>query len=203
MDPAFLLTSMIVVLAPGTGVLYTLAIGLSQGARASVIAAAGCTLGILPAMLAAIFGLAALLKTSAMAFEVFKILGALYLLWMAWSVLREKGALEIAPEGAAQPLPRVALAGFALNILNPKLAIFFLAFLPQFVPAGTAAPVARMLGHSVVFMAMTFVVFVGYGVLAAQVRHYVATRPAVMAWLKRGFAGAFVLLAARLALTRA
>ncbi|WP_138464288.1 LysE family translocator [Poseidonocella sp. HB161398] len=203
MGPAFLLTSLIVVLAPGTGVLYTLAIGLSQGARASLAAAAGCTLGILPAMLAAILGLAALLQASAPAFGLFRILGALYLLWMARAVLRETGALQIASAGTRRRLPRVALAGFALNILNPKLAIFFLAFLPQFVPDGAPAPLARMLGLSAVFMAMTFAVFAGYGALAAQVRRHVAARPAIMAWLRRGFAAAFVLLAARLALATA
>ena len=202
MSPAFLLTSLIVVLAPGAGVLYVLAIGLSQGVRASVAAAAGCTFGILPAMLAAILGLAALLQTSATAFELFKILSTLYLLWMAWAVLRERGALEIAPDLGARSLPRVALAGFALNILNPKLAIFFLAFLPQFLPAGAPAPLARMLGLGTIFMATTFVVFVGYGVLAVQVRRHVVGRPAVTAWLRRGFAGAFILLAVRLALAR-
>ena len=203
MELAFLLTSLIVVLAPGSGVLYTLGKGLSRGAVASVVAAAGCTLGIVPSMLAAILGLATLLEASALAFEIFKILGATYLLWMAWAVRRETGALEVVPDGARISLPRVALGGFLINILNPKLAIFFLAFLPQFVPANAPAPVTRMLLLSVIFMAMTFVVFVGYGLLAAQVRHQVVSRPAVMAWLRHVFAGAFVLLAARLLIAQA
>jgi threonine/homoserine/homoserine lactone efflux protein len=202
MWPAFLLTSLIVVIAPGTGVLYTLGIGLSRGAAASVVAAAGCTLGIVPSMLAAILGLAALLQANALAFEMFKALGCAYLLWMAWAVLREKGALELVPEGRRVALPRVALTGFTINILNPKLAVFFLAFLPQFVPAEAPAPLPRMLLLSGVFMAMTFVVFVGYGILAAQVRHHLVSRPAVLAWLRRGFAGAFVFLAAHLVLAR-
>lgn len=194
----FLITSFVVVIAPGTGVIYTLAIGLARGAGASVVAAAGCTLGIVPHMAAAILGVAALLHASALAFQVFKIAGALYLLYMAWSIWREKGALEIVPEGQRKPYSRVALTGFLINILNPKLSIFFLAFLPQFVPLEAAAPLARMLELSAIFMLMTFVVFICYGVLAARVREHLINRPSVMKWMRGCFAAAFVALGARL-----
>ncbi|MFL4989633.1 MAG: LysE family translocator [Microvirga sp.] len=199
MSLEFLITSFIVVVSPGTGVLYTLAAGLSRGARASVVAAFGCTIGIVPHMAAAIMGLAALLHTSALAFQVFKYLGVAYLLYMAWSTLRERGALRVEKEAGARSAVQVTVTGILINILNPKLSIFFLAFLPQFVSAGEANPLSRMLALSAVFMLMTFVVFVGYGLFAASIRDHVISRPRVLTWMRRSFAGAFAALGAKLA----
>jgi threonine/homoserine/homoserine lactone efflux protein len=196
----FLVTSFIVVIAPGTGVLYTLAAGLSRGGRASVVAAFGCTLGIVPHMAAAILGVAALLHTSAVAFQTFKYLGVAYLLYMAWNTLRERGALKVENEIGARSALRVTVTGILINILNPKLSIFFLAFLPQFVSAAEPHPVAQMVELSVVFMVMTFVVFVGYGLFAASIRDRVITRPRVLTWMRRSFAAAFVGLGIKLAL---
>lgn len=196
----FLITSFIVIVSPGTGVIYTLAAGLSRGPRASVVAAAGCTLGIVPHMAAAIMGLAALLHTSALAFHIFKYLGVAYLLYMAWNTLRERGALRVEDNLDTRSAAQVMVTAVLINILNPKLSIFFLAFLPQFVSAGDAGPLLRMLELSTVFMLMTFVVFVGYGLFAAAVRDHVITRPRVLMWMRRSFAGAFVALGARLAL---
>jgi len=195
----FLITSFIVVISPGTGVLYTLATGLSRGARASVVAAVGCTLGIVPHLAAAIMGLAALLHTSALAFQVFKYLGVAYLLFMAWSTLRESGALKVEKEVGARSALQVTVTAILINILNPKLSIFFLAFLPQFVAADEAHVLARMLELSGAFMAMTFAVFVVYGLCAASVRERVISRPRVMAWLRRSFAAGFAALGAKLA----
>ncbi len=148
MSLEFLITSFIVVVSPGTGVLYTLAAGLSRGSRASVVAAFGCTLGIVPHMAAAILGLAALLHTSAVAFQVFKYLGVAYLLYMAWSTLREGGALRVEKDIDARSAAQVTGHAILINILNPKLSIFFLAFLPQFVSTEETAPLAAMLGLS-------------------------------------------------------
>lgn len=196
----FLITSLIVVVTPGTGVLYTLATGLARGSRASVVAAFGCTLGIVPHMAAAILGLAALLHTSALAFQTLKYLGVAYLLYMAWSVWRERGSLSIDPKGAPQQTPRqVIVHAILINILNPKLSIFFFAFLPQFVSTDETQPLAHMLGLSGVFMALTFAVFVGYGLFAAALRTHVLSRPAVLTWLRRSFAAAFAGLGAKLA----
>ncbi|MEL7229635.1 MAG: LysE family translocator [Pseudomonadota bacterium] len=201
MSLEFLITSIIVILLPGTGVLYTLAIGLGRGFRASVAAALGCTLGIVPAAFASIVGLAAIFHTSALAFQVVKYLGVAYLLYMAWSILRESGALDVTEERKVQSPFKTALNGMLINVLNPKLSLFFLAFLPQFVDVTqTNAPLA-MAGLAFVFMALTFVVFVGYGACAAAARDYVISKPAIMRWLKRSFAGAFGFLGVRLALS--
>jgi len=196
----FLLTTLVIVVTPGTGVLYTLAAGLSRGARASVIAAVGCTLGIVPHMLAAVVGLAALLNTSALAFESLKYLGVAYLLYLAWRTVRETGALSIDAGSAPPSAIRVIGQAILINVLNPKLTIFFFAFLPQFMSAGEPDAVPRMLELSGVFMLVTLVVFIGYGVLASAVRSHVVSRPRVMAWIRRTFAVAFVALGARLAL---
>ena len=201
MSLEFLITSFIIVASPGTGALYTLAAGLSRGSRASVVAAFGCTLGCVPHMAAAILGLAALLHTSALAFETFKYLGVAYLLYMAWNMLRERGALSVAEETGARTDVQVTAEAVLINILNPKLSIFFLAFLPQFVSTDEAHPVPHMLALSAVFMLMTFVVFAAYGLFAASVRDHVISRPRVMSWMRRTFAGAFAALGAKLAFT--
>jgi len=197
----FLITSFIVVASPGTGVLYTLAAGISRGSRASVVAAFGCTLGIVPHMAAAILGLAALLHTSALAFEAFKYLGVAYLLYMAWNTLRERGALSIDREVGTRTALQVTIEAVLINILNPKLSIFFLAFLPQFVGTDEVQPLPHMLALSAVFMLLTFVVFAAYGLFAASVRDHVISQPRIMTWMRRTFAGAFAILGARLAFT--
>jgi len=196
----FLVTSLIVVASPGTGVLYTLGAGLSRGSRASVVAAFGCTLGIVPHMAAAIMGLAALLHTSALAFHTLKYLGVAYLLYMAWNALREKGALRVEREVGTRSAAQVIVSAILINILNPKLSIFFFAFLPQFVTADEPHALSRMFELSAVFMLLTFVVFVGYGLFAASIRNHVISRPRVLTWMRRIFAGAFVALGAKLAL---
>ena len=201
MDLAFLITALIVVASPGTGVLYTLAVALGRGGVASVSAAFGCTLGIIPHMVAAILGLAALMHTSAVLFQIVKFAGVAYLLWMAWNTLKERGLLDAQPERSRLSHFAIARRGVLINILNPKLSIFFLAFLPQFVPADAVAPTATMVWLALIFMAMTFVVFVMYGQIAALVRGRVLSSPVVMAWLRRSFAAAFALLGLRLALS--
>ena len=202
MSAGFLLTSLVVVATPGTGVVYTLAAGLTRGTRASIVAAAGCTLGIVPHMAAAITGLAALLHTSAVAFSTLKYLGVAYLLYLAWSTLREKGALAVDEDQAPSSTRKTITTAVLINLLNPKLTIFFFAFLPQFVDADGAEAVFQMLGLSATFMLMTLVVFAAYGAFAAAVRDQVISRPRVLAWMRRVFAGSFLALGAKLALTR-
>jgi threonine/homoserine/homoserine lactone efflux protein len=200
MSLSFLLTSLIVIVSPGTGVLYTLAAALSRGSRASVAAAFGCTLGIVPHIAAAMLGLAAVLHASALAFAALKWLGVMYLLYMAWQALRQRGALAVDDCLDARSRSKLIVTGFLINILNPKLSIFFLAFLPQFIAADEVRPLMRMLELSIAFMAMTFAVFVVYGVFAASLRERIVSRPTAMAWLRGAFAGGFAALGLRLAL---
>ncbi|WP_447747438.1 LysE family translocator [Pseudomonas nicosulfuronedens] len=203
MNAEFLLTAFVVVLLPGTGVLYTLAVGLGLGARAASLAALGCTLGMVPQLLLATFGLSLILQASATSFQIIKLLGTAYLLFIAWQVFRGSGALAL--DSASHPRSTVQLVGTGLwlNLLNPKLGLFFLAFLPQFVPAGNEDAKALFLMLGLVFALMTFVVFIGYGLLAAWVRDYVIGRPAVMRLIRWSFTLAFVVLALRLAVETA
>jgi threonine/homoserine/homoserine lactone efflux protein len=197
----FLITTLIVVATPGTGVIYTLAAGLSRGSRASVVAAFGCTLGIVPHVVAALTGLAAVMHTSAVAFQTLKYAGVAYLLFMAWATLKERRALVVEEDTAPRSASSVIVSGILINILNPKLTIFFFAFLPQFVSHDAPGEVLHMVGLSAMFMLLTFVVFVAYGVFAAAVRSHVVSRPRVMTWMRRAFAASFVALGAKLATT--
>ena len=197
----FLITSLVVVLIPGTGVVFTVSTGLAQGRRASFFASVGCTLGIVPHLLATVFGLAAVMHTSASAFQVLKYAGVAYLLYLAVATWRDGSAFAVQPVAAKVGALGLIVKAFLLNILNPKLTIFFLAFLPQFVSPSAGSPLLQLLGLSAVFMAMTFVVFVLYGLLAHAFRRAVIESPRVQAWLRRGFAATFAGLGAQLAVS--
>ncbi|MDE1909602.1 MULTISPECIES: LysE family translocator [unclassified Pseudomonas] len=195
----FLITCLIVVLIPGTGVIFTVSTGLTADKRASVFAALGCTAGIVPHLLASVLGLSALLHTSALAFEALKYAGAAYLLYLAYATWRDRSAFAMNDAPTISSAHSLMVRGLLLNILNPKLTIFFLAFLPQFVTPGAGAPALQMLLLSSVFMAMTFAVFVIYGLLANVFRRAVIESPRVQNWLRRSFAAAFAGLGLNLA----
>lgn len=199
----FLLTAFVVVIAPGTGVLYTLALGLGQGPRAALWAALGCTVGIVPHLAAAILGLAALLHTSALLFAVVKYAGVAYLLYLAWQMLRAGGSLAVTADRRPEPGLRIATRGALINILNPKLSIFFLALLPPFLSGAPETATVEMALMGGVFMAMTLGVFVLYGLFAAEMRRVVLGSETVMRWFNRTVAALFAALAARLFLERA
>ena len=195
----FLITSLIVVLIPGTGVIYTVSTGLVQGRAASIYASLGCTAGIVPHLAATVLGLAAVMHTSALAFQILKYAGVAYLFYVAYATWRDKSAFSV--DGTTKPIGRssIVVKAFLLNILNPKLTIFFLAFLPQFVEPGAAQPLLQLFTLSAVFMAMTFVVFVIYGFVAHAFRRHVIESVSVQRWLRYGFAAAFAGLGAKLA----
>jgi threonine/homoserine/homoserine lactone efflux protein len=197
----FLITSLIVVLIPGTGVVYTVSTGLVQGRRASLFAAMGCTLGIVPHLVATIAGLAALMHTSALAFQLLKAAGVAYLFYLAYMTWKDDTAFAVDNTVSRSSALSLMTRAFLMNILNPKLTIFFLAFLPQFVDPAAAQPVLSLLLLSAVFMLMTLAVFVVYGLLAHAFRQSVIDSPSVQAWLRRGFAAAFAGLGARLAVS--
>ena len=195
----FLITSLVVVLIPGTGVIYTVSTGLVQGRRASVYAALGCTAGIIPHLLATILGLAAIMHTSALAFQALKYAGVAYLFYIAYATWRDKSAFVVNDSVSRVSPSGLVIKAFLLNILNPKLTIFFLAFLPQFVHAEARRPLVQLLVLSAIFMALTFTVFVGYGLLAHAFRKVVIESARVQRFLRYSFAAAFAGLGAKLA----
>ncbi|MET3961112.1 threonine/homoserine/homoserine lactone efflux protein [Marmoricola sp. OAE513] len=200
MSPTFLITALVIVATPGTGALFAIAAGLTRGTRAALLAAFASTLGTVPHLVAAITGLAALLHASGIAFQTIKYLGVAYLLWMAWNTWRDRGALTAEPAQTPRSLWSVLGTGITINLLNPKLTIFFVAFLPQFVPTGTPHATLHMLALSGVFMALTFVVFAAYGACAAGLRDRVLARPAVLDRIRKVFAASFAALGLRLGL---
>ncbi|MEJ2156873.1 MAG: LysE family translocator [Desulfobacteraceae bacterium] len=198
----FLLTSLVVVLAPGTGVIYTVTMGILSGRKSSVAAAVGCTAGIVPHLLAAIFGLSAIMHMGSLAFQVIRWTGAIYLLYLAWSMWRESGVLKFDAGDTKKSCRQIAVRGVLINIFNPKLSIFFLAFLPLFVSPSESSPVAQLLRLSAVFMGMTLIIFILYGLSATAVRNWVTHSPRRMVWLQRSIAALFAAMGAKLALSQ-
>jgi threonine/homoserine/homoserine lactone efflux protein len=197
----FLLTSLVVVLVPGTGVIYTVSTGIAQRWRASLAAALGCTAGILPHLTASILGLSAILHMSARAFQVLKLAGALYLLYLAWGMWRDRGSLKLDQSSQKMNAFQIALKGILINILNPKLTLFFFAFLPLFVSPDAVSPTKQMIGLSAIFMGMTLVIFALYGILASGISTYLINSPSAIRRMQRSFAIIFAALAAKLALS--
>lgn len=203
MTTAFLLTALIVCIAPGIGVVYTLSMALGRGLVAGLWAALGCTLVTAVHLAAALAGLAAVLHTSALLFAAVKYAGVAYLLWMAWGTLQGRGALEVRAEARPLSPGRIVWRGVVLNLLNPKLPMFFMAFLPQFIPAGTPHATAMLVELGLAFVAITGLVMAGYALAAGWLRSRVVESPRVMLWLRRVFAASFAGLGAKLALERA
>lgn len=203
MTTAFLLTALIVCVAPGIGVVYTLSMALGRGLAAGLWAALGCTLVTAVHLGFALAGLAAVLHTSALLFAAVKYAGVAYLFWMAWGTLQGRGALEVRAEARTMPPSRIVWRGMVLNLLNPKLPMFFMAFLPQFIPAGSAGATALLIELGLVFVAVTGLVMAGYALAAGWLRRSVVESPRAMAWMRRVFAASFAGLGAKLALERA
>ncbi len=197
----FLLTSLVVVLIPGTGVIYTVSNGLFLGRKASIAAAFGCTAGIIPHLTASILGLSAILHMSAMAFQIIKYAGVLYLLYLAWSMWRETGALNFNNPSGSKNIFKIALRGILINILNPKLTIFFLAFLPLFILPEASSPTLQLIALSLIFMAMTLVIFILYGLSANMLRKRVTRSPKTIVFLQKSFAALFAAFGIKLAMT--
>lgn len=197
----FMITSLVVILIPGTGVIYTISNGLFLGWKASVAAAFGCTAGIIPHLTACILGLSVILHMSALAFQAIKFAGVVYLLYLAWSMWRETGSIKFNTPSTKSGLWRIATRGFLINILNPKLSIFFLAFLPLFVSPEEKSPIFQLFALSIIFMGLTLFIFILYGLSANGVRRYVTNSPRLIVWMQRAFAAIFAALAARLAMT--
>jgi threonine/homoserine/homoserine lactone efflux protein len=186
--PEFLLASLVVVLIPGTGVLYTITTGLTLKWRASLAAAIGCTLGIVPHILASILGVSALLNMSAQVFSLLKWAGSIYLLYLAWNMWREAGTLEVHTKSTEPGISKIIIKAVAINLLNPKLTIFFFAFLPLFIASNSSSPTMQMVILSAVFMGITFIVFALYGILASGISAYLANSSKAVKRVQQTFA---------------
>ena len=200
--PEFLLASLVVVLIPGTGVVYTITTGLTLKWRASLAAAIGCTLGIIPHILASILGLSALLNMSAQVFSVLKLAGAFYLLYLAWNMWREAGTLEISKNSTDTSLTNIIIKAIAINLLNPKLTIFFFAFLPLFVSKNSSSSTMELILLSAVFMGITLIVFALYGILASGISAYLVNSSKAVKRLQQAFAVILAGFGVKLALSQ-
>ena len=196
----FLLTAFVVVVVPGTGVVFTVSTALSRGSGAGVVAAIGCTLGIVPHLLAAALGLTALLHTSALVFGIVRYAGVAYLLYLAFTMWKQSGSLELDERAGAQGHARTIGRAVLINLLNPKLTLFFLAFLPQFAPAGAQSGFSSLAILAGVFMLMTLVIFVAYGLLASAARRAFVESSRAATWIQRSFALVLAAFAIRLAI---
>ena len=196
MSLEYLLTAFIICLSPGIGVVYTLSSTLGGGVRSGFWAAIGCTIATVVHLVVAMAGLAAVLHTSAVLFQMIKFAGVAYLIWMAWAVLNDRGGLSVRPSTPVPP-GKLVWRGILLNILNPKIPLFFVAFMPQFVPVGS--PVGLLIELGLGFTVMTFVVFMGYVVVAATGRQRLLQSERTMNWLRRTFAASFAALGLKLA----
>jgi threonine/homoserine/homoserine lactone efflux protein len=184
----FLLTSLIVVLIPGTGAIYTITTGLTLRWRAGLAAALGCTLGIVPHIMASILGLSAIMNMSAQVFSLMKWAGALYLLYLAWNMWREAGTVDLGRKNTETSIRKIIGRAIAINLLNPKLTIFFFAFLPLFTSPDSSSSTLELMMLSAVFMGITFAVFAVYAVLASAVRTYIMNSSTAFKRLQQVFA---------------
>ncbi len=201
-SPEFLATSLVVVLMPGTGVVYTASSAMTGGRSRGLIAAIGCTLGIVPHMVAATLGLSGVMQAGAAAFEVVRWVGVAYLAYMGVSMIRNGGRLQFGADETHEPSATsltIIRRGILLNVLNPKLTVFFFAFLPQFLDTAPRLLDPRLVILGAIFMAITRVVFLGYAAASAAVRDQVLQSPRVMQWVQRSLGALLIGFAARLA----
>ena len=196
----FLITSLVIVLIPGTGVVYTISTGLLQKSKASIYAAIGCTLGIVPHLVACFLGLSTIMHLSAKVFIVIKYAGCLYLLYLAIKTWKYAGQTQFTASENKNNSLGIIWKGILLNILNPKLTLFFLSFLPQFIPVNATNTSQIMIVLSGIFMFMTLIVFIIYGILASTVSSFIQKSTSIMKNIERGFAVIFAGLAIKLAM---
>lgn len=193
-------------LTPGPDVLYIVSNALKSGVRAGIVAALGIVSGCFVHVFAAALGVSALLATSAMAFTVLKWMGAAYLVWMGIKLLLAQGGSSVVPTDAAEAkvpadLRRIYLRGFLTNVLNPKVALFFLAFVPQFIAPGTPDKVTAFLLLGLLFNLNSLPINFGYAWLAGWATSRVSAVQRTMRWMDRAAGAMFVGFGLKLAMS--
>lgn len=199
----FILTSFIIILLPGTGVMYTISTGLIKGKRMSIIAALGCTLGIIPHLITSICLSSLLLKMNAQAFFILKILGGLYLLYLGIGMLKSKADLNFNNTSAtgkesSNTLTTIITRGILINLLNPKLTLFFFSFLPQYISTNSDNYIKISFLLGLAFMFITFIVFIGYGLLAGLTKSFFVNSPKRVQCIQNVFGIIFIIFAVKL-----
>ena len=197
----FFITSLIIILLPGTGVIYTISVGILNGKKASVLAAFSCTLGILPHLCTSIALSTLLLQMNPKVFTIIKLTGALYLLYLGCKMMFSKENLEFQPAKKDIAPLTILQQGILINLLNPKLTLFFFSFLPQYIRGNKNNFAFQSFLLGVAFMLLTLIIFIGYGILAGTAKKFIIASPKRMAMLQKCFAIIFVLFAVKLALT--
>jgi threonine/homoserine/homoserine lactone efflux protein len=198
----FLLASAVVIATPGQDMLLVMSRSITHGTRAGLATAAGVSLGLLGHTVLATAGLGALLRTSELLFTIIKLVGAAYLLYLGAQLLRTRSASIAAAASAPHPLSRQFVTGAASNIANPKIAVFYFAFLPQFVAQDATQPTLTILVLGVLFAALTFLIKGPVAVFAGSLSAWFRSRPSALVWLYRSSGLVMVGLAVRLALSR-
>ncbi|WP_322059069.1 LysE family translocator [Paraburkholderia sp. J63] len=196
----FLATSLAITFAPGPDNLQVLARGISQGRAAGLVAALGFAAGVTFHTTLAALGIAAVLRSSPVAFQILKLAGAAYLVWIGVKALRSQG-LAAAGDRPRQPLATIFRQSVLGNVMNPKVTLFFVVFLPQFVDThGAQSVTLQMLELGLVFMAQTVVVFSVFGLCAGTIGGWLKRRPRAGVWLDRLAGLTFIAIGIRVAL---
>ncbi|MCB1889462.1 MAG: LysE family translocator [Rhodocyclaceae bacterium] len=181
----FVVASLLLIVTPGQDMLLVMSRSIGQGPGAGVVSAAGVSIGLVGHTVLATLGLGAILQTSEWLFLVIKFVGAAYLVWLGVGLLRSGGA-ALAPGGdARRPLWRLFLDGALSNVMNPKIAIFFFAFLPQFVLPGASQPALSIFGLGLTFALITFLVKAPVGLVAGLLSGWLRARPGVLRAINR------------------
>lgn len=197
----FLITSLIIILIPGTGVIYTISTGISKGKKESIFAALGCTTGIVPHLCTSIIFSSLLVKMSPEAFLILKMAGAIYLLYLGFGMLFSKTGFDFESSQTEKKSTTIIRRGILINLLNPKLTLFFFSFLPQYVSSNSQNYVIECLLYGFAFMLLTFVVFVGYGMLAGIAKKSIINSPKWINLIQKLFGIIFIAFAIELALS--
>jgi len=199
---AFSLAALVLIAVPGPNLIYIVARGVEQGRRAAVVSALGVETGSLVHVAAAAIGLSALLASSDLAFDVIRYLGAAYLVYLGLrTLLRKGGASGDGAVGSPARLRDTYRQAVWVNVLNPKVALFFLAFLPQFVDPARGAPRAQILVLGAVFLLVGLCVDLAYAAAAGTIGHRLGRRPRALRWQRYTSGTVYLALGAAAALS--
>ena len=198
----FVMASLVLIVTPGQDMILVMSRSIAQGAAAGVATAAGVSVGLIGHTVLATLGLGAILRTSEWLFLVLKLVGAVYLVYLGITLLRTKRADLAFSAASTRSLRKLFRDGALSNLSNPKVAIFYFAFLPQFVLPSAQHPTATVFVLGLAFAALTFVVKAPVGVFSGALSSWLRTRPGVLTWVYRSSGAVLIGLGVRLAFER-